>query len=203
MRYTFSLSRRGALAVAIGSLAGTALVFAAGLLVGAAAAVPETPLAPLAVADSAALAEKARADSVAAADSAAAVEAMEVPAFSECQEPPAAVVSWDRWTPGAGQLAPLRAVDLPDYDAGRPGRFGALQRSGAIQLPDYTGGPDPYAEDEADGRTMGTFTDELEAMLLMHRISAGGQESYIDTRLGPDGVPVFRVRTGSPEEAEP
>lgn len=179
MRYTFSLSRRGALAVTCGALTGTALVFAAGLLVGAAAAVPATPLAPLAVADSAALAEKARADSVAAADSAAAVEAMELPAFAEeCREPPAAVVSWDRWTPGAGQLAPLRAVDLPAH----------------------TGGPDPYAPDDADGRTMGTFTDELQALVLMHRISAGGQESYIDTRMGPDGAPVFRVRAGMPEE---
>lgn len=161
MRYTFSLSRRGALAVTCGALTGTALIFAAGLLVGAAAAVPETPLPPLAVADS------------------AAVEAMELPAFAEeCREPPAAVVSWDRWTPGAGQLAPLRAVDLPAH----------------------TGGPDPYAPDDADGRTMGTFTDELQALVLMHRISAGGQESYIDTRMGPDGAPVFRVRAGMPEE---
>lgn len=181
MRYTFSLSRRGTFAVMLGAVAGTALVFAAGLLVGAAAAVPDAPLPPLAVADSAALAEKARADSLAAAD--AAVEAAaeeELSPFTECQEPPAAVVSWDRWTPGAGQLAPLRAVDLPAAS--------------------HTGGPDPYAVDDADGRTMGTFTDELEAMVLMHRISASGQESYIDTRLGPDGVPVFRVRTGSPEE---
>jgi hypothetical protein len=73
-------------------------------------------------------------------------------------------------------------------------------QTGGIILPDYTGGPDPYEEEDADGRTMGTFTDELEAMTLMHRISARGTETYIQTRMGPDGVPVFRVRTGWPEE---
>ena len=173
MRYTFSLSRRGTFAVIIGALTGTALVFSAGLLVGAAAAVPDAPLPPLAVADSAAPVEPV--------DSAALIAAEEeVSGFDECQEPPAAVVSWDRWTGSGGQMAPLRAVDLPPED--------------------HTGGPDPFAEDEGDARTVGTFTDELQALALMHRISARGQESHIDTRMGPDGVPVFRVRTGMAEE---
>jgi hypothetical protein len=172
MRYTFSLSRRGTFAVIIGALTGTALVFSAGLLVGAAAAVPDAHLPPLAVADSA---------EVEPVDSAALIAAEEeVSGFDECQEPPAAVVSWDQWTGSGGQMAPLRAVDLPPED--------------------HTGGPDPFAEDAADARTVGTFTDELQALALMHRISARGQESHIDTRMGPDGVPVFRVRTGMAEE---
>jgi hypothetical protein len=191
MRYTFSLSRGGALAVATGAAAGTALVFAAGLLVGAAAATPEAPPLAFAAADSAdAL---ARADS-AAADSAAAVDAMETAAWTECAEPPAAAVSWSTWTGGGGQMVPLRAVDLPGYD---DRRITALP---PIELPDYTGGPDPYAVDDYDGRTMGTFTDEQQAVALMDRIVDGGAASYIDARLGPDGVPVFRVRTGDPEE---
>ena len=175
MRYTFSLSRGGAFAVASGAVAGTALVFAAGLLVGAAAATPDAPPMAFAAVDSADAV--ARADS-AAADSAAAVDAMELPDYTECAEPPAAAVSWSTWTGTGGQLAPLRAVDLPGY----------------------TGGPDPYEVDDSDGRTMGTFTDERQAVALMDRITDGGAESYIDARLGPDGVPVFRVRTGSPEE---
>lgn len=176
MRYTFSLSRGGAWAVASGAVAGTALVFAAGLLVGAAAATPDAPPPLLAAADSAAA---ARADS-AEADSAAAVEALELADYTECAEPAAAAVSWSTWTGTGGQLVPLRAVDLPGY----------------------TGGPDPYEVDDGDGRTMGTFNDERQAVALMDRITDGGTESYVDARLDADGVPVFRVRTGSPE-AEP
>lgn len=175
MRYTFSLSRGGLLAVATGAVAGTALVFAAGLIVGAAAATPDAPPLAFVAADSADAA--ARADSI-AADSAAAVDAMELPDYTECAEPPAAAVNWSTWTGGGGQMAPLRAIDLPGF----------------------TGGPDPYEIDDADGRTMGTFTDEKQAVALMDSIADGGTESYIDARLGPDGVPVFRVRTGSPEE---
>jgi hypothetical protein len=191
MRYTFSLSRGGAMAVATGAVAGTALVFAAGLLVGTAAATPDAPALALAAVDSTDAA--ARADS-AAADSAAAVDAMELPAFADCVEPPAAAVSWSTWTGGGGQMAHLRAVDLPGYD----GTSSARPRP--IRLPEYTGGPDPYAADDSDGRTMGTFTDEQLAVALMDRITDAGTQSFIDARLGPDGVPVFRVRTGDPEE---
>jgi|GEM_PF-2273583 len=190
MRYTFSLSRGGAFAVASAAVTGTALVFAAGLLVGAAAAVPDAP-PTLAVADSSA----ERADSAAAAEVEVEMASDEEMDFEEC-EPPAAVVSWEGWTGSGGQLAPLRAVDLPGYEAqARP-----LRAVRPVRLPDYTGGPDPYEVDDADGRTMGTFADEEPALALMKRIREGGVESFIDARLGPDGAPVFRVRTGSPEE---
>lgn len=169
MRYTFSLTRGGALAVASGATLAAALLFAAGLLVGASsAAAPGAPAAL--VPDSA---QAAAADSLAPAEEA-------LPAFEDCREPDTAVTSWSGWTGSGGQLAPLRAVDLP---------------------PDHTGGPDPYEPDDADGRTLGTFPDDEQALALMRRIGAQGVESHIDARLGPDGVPVFRVRAGSPEEA--
>jgi hypothetical protein len=170
MRYTFSLTRGGAIAVASGAALGTVLVFAAGLLVGASAAAPREHVDALLPMDSAQLAAEVKADS-AAADSAAAL-----PEFQDC---PSAEAASFPVTEGTG--------------VGSQAAFG--------WVPPATGGPDPYAPDDADGRTMGTFRDETQALALMRRIDARGTPSFIDARLGPDGAPVFRVRTGDPEEA--
>lgn len=176
MRYTFTLSRGGAFAVASGAAVGTALVFAAGLLVGAAAAVPRENA--LLHADSARLAtELAKTDSAAAKDSAGA----EVGPYDGCPEANPRSASWSGEWSGGAYGTELRAVDLPPEP--------------------HTGGPDPYELDDADGRTAGTFADEDPALALLARMDARGEAGFIDARLGEDGAPVFRVRTGSPEEA--
>jgi hypothetical protein len=174
MRYTFTLGRGGVFAVASGTVIGTALVFAAGLLVGAAAAVPEEDA--LLRADSARLAAH-----YAAIDSAAAADTAEVGPYDGCPEADPSSASWTgEWGGGAYRTA-LRAVDLPP--------------------PPFTGGPDPYELDDADGRTVGTFADEDPALAMLRRMELRGETGFIDARLGEEGEPVFRVRSGSPEEA--
>lgn len=177
MRYTFTLSRGGAFAVASGAAVGTALVFAAGLLVGAAAAVPGEDA--LLLADSARLsAQFAAVDSTGAAEDSAEAE---VGPYDGCPDADPRSASWTgEWGGGAYGTA-LRAVDLPPAP--------------------FTGGPDPYELDDADGRTMGTFADEDPALALLRRMETRGEVGFIDARLGLDGAPVFRVRAGSPEEA--
>lgn len=174
MRYTFTLSRGGVFAVASGAALGTALVFAAGLLVGAAAAVPKEDA--LLRADSARLAAV-----YAAADSAAARDTAGAGPYDGCPEADPSSASWSgEWGGGAYGTA-LRAVDLPPAP--------------------HTGGPDPFELDDADGRTVGTFAHEDPALALLARMGARGEDGYIDARTGAEGAPVFRVRAGSPEEA--
>lgn len=177
MRYTFTLTRGGAVAVASGAVAGTALVFAAGLLVGAAASVPQADA--LVHVDSARIAaHQARTDSLAAA---IAADTAGLNPYAGCPEADPRNAAWTgEWGGGAYRSA-LRAVDLPPAP--------------------HTGGPGPE-DAEADSWTLGIFREEAPALALLRRMRERKVAVYMETRMGPDGAPEFRVQTGWPEDAQ-